>query len=80
MAIGFAINLTLGSGAYTPACLRSASNNLTMASGGSSISVPWVHDAGITGSVSTSSVNLKVAIQAATAAVLNSLAASGAPD
>lgn len=78
MAIGFAINLTLGSGVYTPAAQRSASGNLTMASGGTALTIPHVTNK-MESTPATAAANLKIAIQAGTAAVLNSLAASGVP-
>jgi hypothetical protein len=78
MAIGFALNLTLASGKYDPDVLRSAAGNLTMASGGSAVTIPWVTN-NMESTPPTSVANLKIAIQAGTAAILNSLAASGAP-
>jgi len=78
MAIGFALNLTLGAGVYTPAAQRSAAGNLTMAAGGTALTIPWVTN-NMEATPATATANLKVAIQAGVAAVLNSLAASGVP-
>lgn len=79
MSTGFSINLAVSGSSpdftWTPTVVRSnVSGSLTLASG-QSVAIPWVGNSH-TGTAGTTSANLKIAIEAGVAAVLNSFAAS----
>ncbi len=76
--IGFCLNLVLATGKFTPTAFRSTANDLTLASGGTSITIPWVTN-NMESTPATAAANLKVAIQAGVAAILNAYAINGAP-
>lgn len=78
MAIGYNIALTLGSGDWTPVLRKSAANNLTMGSGGSTVTIPWVENAH-SGSGDTVSKRPYTAVMASLAALMNDRAANGDP-
>lgn len=78
MAVGFNLALTYNAGVWTPVVRVSTANDLTMGSGATSVSMPWIENSH-SGSGDTTTTNLKTAIAAASAAMYNRLAASGAP-
>ena len=78
MAIGYSLNFTLAAGAYTPAAKASAAGNLTMSSGGTALTIPWVENAN-SGTGDTTSTRLSTAVQAGLRSMLNDLAKNGAP-
>lgn len=78
MAIGFNVALTYNAGVWTPVVRVSTANDLTMGSGATAVTIPWVENSH-SGSGDTTSLNLKTAVMASAAAMYNRLAASGAP-
>ena len=78
MAIGFNVALTYNAGVWTPVVRVSTANDLTMGSGATVVTIPWVENSH-SGSGDTTTLNLKTAFAASMAAAFNRLAASGAP-
>ena len=78
MAIGYNMAFTLASGNFSPVSRVSVANNLTMGSGGTALTIPWVENTN-SGSADTSSSRLVTAIRAAAVAILNDFATTGAP-
>lgn len=78
MAIGFNVAFTYNAGTWTPVVRVSTANDLTMGSGATAVSLPWVENSH-SGSADTTSLNLKTAVMACSAAMYNRLAASGVP-
>lgn len=76
---GYNASFAVSSSTWTPVVIKSASGNITAASGGSAVTIPWVANSH-SGSGDTTTKDLKLAVMASMAAMVNDLAANGEPD
>lgn len=77
MSVGYAINATVSGSVWTPTAKKSAAGSLSLATG-TAVTIPWIANTH-SGSADTTTADLKLAIMAAMAAIVNDLAANGEP-
>ena len=75
---GYNIGLAVSAGTWTPTLLKSAAGNITAASGGSAVTLPWVENTNA-GSANTTTKQVYTAVIACLAGIMNDRAANGDP-